>query len=42
MAKGYKVSRLRWIASGLSAATLAALPSRFTAGAKMQKSKEMT
>lgn len=37
MAKGYKVSRRHWIASGLSAATLAALPSRFTAGAKMQK-----
>jgi hypothetical protein len=41
MAKGNKISRRRLIASGLSAATLAALPSRFAAGAKMQKSKEM-
>ena len=37
MSKGHQISRRRLIASGLSAATLAALPSRFTAGVKMQK-----
>lgn len=37
MAKGCKISRRRLIASGLSTATLAALPSRLIAGAKMQK-----
>ena len=37
MSKAYKISRRRLIASGLSTATLAAVPGRFITGAKMQK-----
>jgi PhnB protein len=37
MWKAYKISRRRLIASGLYTATLAAVPSRFIAGAKMQE-----
>jgi PhnB protein len=37
MSKAYKISRRRLISSGFSTATLAALPSCFIAGAKMQK-----
>src|ERR1700745_2205954 len=37
MSKAYKISLRRLISSGLSMATLAALPRRFIAGAKMQK-----
>ena len=44
MSKAYRISRRRLLASGLSTATLAALPRRFLAGAKMQKieGEEMT
>lgn len=37
MSKAYKISRRHLITSGLSAVTLAALPSRLLVGAKMQK-----
>src|SRR2546429_5707359 len=37
MSKAYKISRRRLLASWLSTATLAAWPSRFIAGAKIQK-----
>lgn len=44
MSKACRISRRGSLASGLSTATLAALPSRFLAGAKMQKieGEEMT